>query len=151
MSRKSRFFQALIRKHLSRNYLSRKQFVRIRYMIHERSLRIIYNDKQSSFTEFLNKNILNIQRFAIEILRFYNALSPSLMNNIFNLRAENLYNLRHFSEFSRPMVKSVYHGTESISYLGQKIWDILPDKLKNIENLELFKKDIKTWKFELAM
>ena len=49
------------------------------------------------------------------------------------------------------MVKSVYHGTESISYLGQKIWDILPDKLKNIENLELFKKDIKTWKFELAM
>ena len=50
-----------------------------------------------------------------------------------------------FFEFSWPMVKSVYHGNESISYLGPKIWDILPEKLKNIDNLEHFKKEIKTW------
>ena len=43
------------------------------------------------------------------------------------------------------MVKSVYRGTESVSYLGPKIWDILLEKLKNIENLEHFKKEIKTW------
>ena len=42
------------------------------------------------------------------------------------------------------MVKSVYHGTESISYLGPKIWDILPEKLKNIDNLGHSKKEIKT-------
>ena len=46
------------------------------------------------------------------------------------------------------MVKSVYHGTESISYLGPKIWEILPKKLKNIENLAHFKNEIKTWKPE---
>ena len=66
------------------------------------------------------------------------------MNNIFKLQAENSYNLRQVSEFSRPMVKSVHHGTESISYLGPKIWDILPEKLKNIGNLQHFKKEIKT-------
>ena len=45
------------------------------------------------------------------------------------------------------MVKSVYHGTESTSYLGPKIWDIIPEKLKkNIDNLAHFKKTIKTWK-----
>ena len=44
------------------------------------------------------------------------------------------------------MVKSAYHGAESISYLRPKIWDILPEKLKNIENLEHFNKEIKTWK-----
>ena len=71
---------------------------------------------------------------------------PPLINNIFKLKAENPYNLRQVSEFSRPMVKSVYHGTESISYLGPKIWDILPEKPKNIDNLEHFKKEIKTWK-----
>ena len=59
---------------------------------------------------------------------------------------ENSCNLRHVSEFSRLTVKSVYHGTESISYSGTKIWDILPEKLKNIENLEHFNKEIKTWK-----
>ena len=122
-------------------------------MLHERCLRIIYNDQQSSFTELLNKDnsvsihIRNIQRLAIEMFRFYNGLSPPLMSNMFKLKAENSYNLRHVSEFSRPMVKSVYHGTESISYLGPKIWDIIPEKLKkNIDNLAHFKKAIKTWK-----
>ena len=57
------------------------------------------------------------------------------MKNILKLRTENPYNLRHVSEFSKPMVKSVYHRTESISYLEPKIWDILPEKLKHIENL----------------
>ena len=33
------------------------------------------------------------------------------------------------------MFLSVYHGTESISYLRPKIWDILPKKLKSFENL----------------
>ena len=110
-------------------------------MLYERCLRIIYNDKQSSFTELLNKDnsvsihIRNIQRLAIEMFRFYNGLSPPLMSNMFKLKAENSYNLRQVSEFSRPIVKSVYHGTESISYLGPKIWDILPEKLKNIETM----------------
>ena len=96
-------------------------------MLYERCLRIIYNDKQSFFSELLNKNssvsvhIRNIQRIAIEMFRFYNGLSPPLMNNIFKLRAENSYNLRQVSEFSRPMVKSVYKENESISYLAPKI------------------------------
>ena len=86
-------------------------------MRHDRCLRIIYNNKQSYFLELLNKensvsiHIRNIQRFAIEMLRFCNGLSPPLMNNTFKLRAENPYNLRHVSEISWSMVKSVYHGT----------------------------------------
>ena len=80
------------------------------------------------------------------MFRFYTGLLPPLMNNIFKLNAEHSYNLGQVSEFSRPLVKTVYHGTESISYLGPKIWDILPEKLKSIDNLEHFKKEIKTWK-----
>ena len=108
-------------------------------MLHQKCQRMIYNDKQSSFTELLNKggsvsiHIRNIQRLAIEMFKFYNGLSPSLMNNIFKSKVENLYNLKHVSQFSRPMVKSVYHETESISYLGPEIWDMLREKLKNIE------------------
>ena len=74
------------------------------------------------------------------MFRFYNGLSPPLINNIFKLKTENPCNLRQISEFSRPMVKSVYHGTESISYLRPKTWDILPEKLKNIDKLPHFKK-----------
>ena len=118
--------------------------------LHERGLRIICNDQQSPFIDLLKKDnsvsihIRNIQRLAIKMFRFYNRLSSSLMGNIFKLKAENSSNLRQVSEFSRSMVKSVYHGTESISYLGPKLWNILPEKLKNIDNLEHFKKEIKT-------
>ena len=80
------------------------------------------------------------------MFRFYNEFSPPLMNNIFKLRAEDSYNLRQVSELFRPRIKSVYHGTESISYLGPKTWNTLPEKLKNVGNLEHFKKKVKTWK-----
>ena len=95
-------------------------------MLHEKCLEVIYKDKQSSFTELLKKDssvsihIRNIQRLAIEMFMFYNGLSPPLRNNIVKLRVENTCNLRHVSEFSRPMVKTVYHGNESVSYLDQK-------------------------------
>ena len=42
------------------------------------------------------------------------------------------------------MVKSVNKGI--IKGIIPKIWDILPEKLQNIGNLEHFKKEIKTWK-----
>ena len=105
-------------------------------ILHGRCIRIIYNEKQSSFDELPNKDssvsihIRNIQKLAIEMFRFYKGLSPPLMINIFKLRAENTYNLRRVSEFSSLMVQSVYHRTESISYLGPKIWDIKPKKTK---------------------
>ena len=102
-------------------------------MLHERCLRIICNDKQSSFTELLNKDssasvhTKNTQKLAIEMFKSYKGLSPPLMDNVFKLRTENPYSLRQVSELSRPIVKTVYHGTESLSYLGSKIWDILPE------------------------
>ena len=68
------------------------------------------------------------------------------MNNVLKLKTENPYNLRKFSEFSRRIVKTVYQGSESISYLGRKIWDTLPEKLMNMDNLENLKKEIKAWK-----
>ena len=39
----------------------------------------------------------------------------------------------------------VYHGTESISYLGPKIWDIVPIELKNVQSHNSFKKIIRKW------
>ena len=49
-------------------------------------------------------------------------------------------------------MKSVYHGSESSSFLGRKIWDILPDDYEDIDNLNTFKNKIKKigpWKLSL--
>ena len=60
-----------------------------------------------------------------------NGLSPVLMNDIFKLRSEQTYNLRKLSQFYRPNVNSVYNGTESVSFLGPIIWDLVPNELKD--------------------
>ena len=60
----------------------------------------------------------------------------------------NPYNLRQSSQFSRPRINTVYHGAESISNFGPKIWDLVPKNLKKISDLDKFKKTIKQWKPE---
>ena len=59
------------------------------------------------------------------------------MNDIFKQNDSSRYNLRQIFEFSRHLVKSVYHGSESVSFLGPIIWDMLPDDYRDIDNLNL--------------
>ena len=59
---------------------------------------------------------------------------------------QNNYNLRHDSYFAIPNVKSVYHGTESLSNLGPGMWNLVSDKLKQLVGIHAFKKEIKKWK-----
>ena len=70
------------------------------------------------------------------------------MNDAFKQKDNSRYNLRQISEFSRPLVKSVYHGSERVSLLGPKIWNMLPDDYKDINNLNTFKNKIKKWKLD---
>ena len=54
---------------------------------------------------------------------------------------QNNYNLKHNSYFLIPNVKSVYHGTKRLSHLGPRIWNLVPDKLKQLSDLY----EIKNW------
>ena len=53
------------------------------------------------------------------------------MNDIFKQKGNSWYNLRQIPEFSGPLVKSVDHGIESVSFLGPKIQDMLPNGYKD--------------------
>ena len=111
--------------------------------LHQTCFRITYNDKQSSFIKLLEKdNSVSIHQRNLQIC---NGLSPVLMNDIFKLRGEQTYNLRKLSQFYRPKVNSVYKGIKSVTFLGPKMWDLVPNELKDIGNLAAFKKTIKKW------
>ena len=122
--------------------------------LHERCLGIVYNDRYLSFNELLEKDgsvsihMRNIQILATEMYKLVNNLSPTIMNRAFKLKSDSRYNLRQILQFFRSLVKSVYHGTESVSYLGPKISNILPDDYKTVQNLDTFKIKIKKWKPE---
>ena len=66
-------------------------------------------------------------------------LVPPQMHEIFKLKDQLHYNLSYNSLFFRPLVKSAYKGTESLLFLGPKIWDILPDTYKDMPHLNSFK------------
>ena len=121
--------------------------------LHEHCLRVIYSDKQSSFQTLLEKDgsvsihHRNLQFLATEMCEVKNNLSPSIIAELFEQRNEN-YNLRNNNPFTIPAVSTVHHGSESISFLGPKIWNLLPDNIKNAESLNVFKTKIKSCKPE---
>ena len=90
----------------------------------------------------------NIQSLAIEMFRVSINISPPFINDIFKQKDNSRYNLRQISEFSRSLIKSVYHGSESVSFLGPKIWDMQVNDYKDIDKLNTFKNKIKKWKSE---
>ena len=50
-----------------------------------------------------------------------NELAPMITANVFTAIPENHYNLRNYNGSRLPFARTIYHGTESFSYLGPKI------------------------------
>ena len=121
--------------------------------IHERALRLVYKDSTSTFPELLsNDNSFsihhrNLQKLAIEMYKVKHNISPQIMNNIF-VKKENMYDLRNNPTWKIRAVKSVLHGTESLSFRGPKTWDMLPTDIKKSESLREFVFKVKKWKPE---
>ena len=121
--------------------------------LYEKCFRIAYGDKTSSFEELLDKygsaNIhkRNLYVRATEIFKVYRNLLPNIIAEFFRTRRNN-YNLRHCWLFSIPYVKTVYHGSESLSNLGRRIWDVVPIPLKELDDVNYFKTQIKKWQPE---
>ena len=119
--------------------------------LHERCLRIVYSDKTSSFENLLERDgsvtihTRNLQTLATETFKVYKNLSPATIADLFHVW-QKICNLRHDSYFAIPNVKSVYHVPESLSNLGPRIWNLVPDKLKQLVDIHPFKKEIRKWK-----
>ena len=122
--------------------------------LHERCLCLIYNDKCSSFEELLvydksvSIHLKNIHALAIEMFKVYTKTCPENMQEVFQIKDRGHYFLRNQREFVIPPIKSVNYSLESIRFLGRKIWESVPNNLKNKESIESFKMAIKEWKPE---
>ena len=118
--------------------------------IQERALRLVYEDNTSTFTELLKKDEsftiheCNIQTLAIELYKVKNGLSPKIMNLILPLNKNCNYPGQN--DFGTRNVRKVGSGTETLSYLGPKIWSTIPNNIKMLKSLYLFKREIRNWK-----
>ena len=118
--------------------------------IHERALRIVFKDKNATFSELLQRDgsvtihERNIQALATEMFKVFNVISPSIIKDVFPLKESNIYCSKF--PFKTRNVRTVAYGTETLSYLGPKIWSLVPEEIKNENNLGAFKIKIKHWR-----
>ena len=93
--------------------------------LHERALRLAYDDRHSTFEELLNidKSVTihhrNLQVLATELYKVHRGLAPELMNDIFKKRNVT-YNFRKKLAFEARSIKSVYYGSETMSFSRPK-------------------------------
>ena len=120
--------------------------------IQERALRLVYKDNKLTFDDPLkldNSVIIhqqNLQILATEIFKVKNSLAPEIMTEVFEIKVLH-YNLRsEASYFKRENVKSTHYGIQSVQHLGPKIWNIVPQNIKESSSLNEFKSLIKFWK-----
>ena len=96
---------------LSWMFCQRSSNIRINHL-HERALRIVYKDNESTFEDLLKKDNSvsvhhkNIRLLGIELYKVKNNLSTHLMSEIFNLRNID-HNLRSQTDFKQDPVNTV--------------------------------------------
>ena len=124
------FFESQFR-YWSLNWMfhSRKSNNKIN-LLHERALRMIYNDQISSFQELLDKDNsftvhhFNIQSLAIEMFKVINNIAATIIDDLFT--THHSYNLRPKSKSVVPSGRTSHYGQNSIQYYGPLIWSIIP-------------------------
>ena len=119
--------------------------------IHERALRIVYQDKKSSFETLLKRDkstsihVKNFQHLPTELFKVKNDFSPEIMKEIFVFLENKIYNLRSGNCLAQKNIRTTQYGIESVSNLGGKLWNLLPRETKNCPSLTVFKIKIRKW------
>ena len=119
--------------------------------IQERALRIAYRDNTSQFKELLEKDNSvsvhqkNLQLLVIEIYKTKNRLNLPFMIEMFGDK-EVPYQLRITSKLNLPKVRTTNYGTDTVRFMGQRVWAKLPIELKASSSLTGFRKYLKSEK-----
>ena len=120
--------------------------------IHERALRIAFNDMSSKFEDLSMKaasvaiHQRNLQLLTTEIYKTKRDLTPKSMDEIFVERNIS-HNLRGNNHLSVPILRTNAYGLEAIRYTAHKLWQSLPLEIKASQTLTEVKKKIKKHRF----
>ena len=118
--------------------------------LHERVVRVVYRDYKATFSELLSKDKSvtihqkNLQLLATEMFRTKKELNPNIMEEIFTFKDVD-YDLQNNTSLKIGNLKTVHCGTESLTNLGPKIWNVLPNEYKELKSHFTFKSRISNW------
>ena len=111
--------------------------------IHERALRISYNDYLSDFKVLLEKDNSvtihqrNIQALTLEVYKTLNDLNPGFMSEIFYLK-QHEYPTRN-QQIVYPNPHTVSYGLETFGYKASQLWSNIPNEIQQAPDVSTFK------------
>ena len=104
--------------------------------LHEKALRLMYQNRNLSFDELLKLDKLvsihyrNLQYLLAEIYKVKMGLSPPIMNDILTLEGNASYNLRFGVTVTRRNIRTNKFGFETITTIGAVLWRNIPNDIK---------------------
>ena len=117
--------------------------------IQRKALQSLYNDFSSNHEELLEKekhltiHEMNKRHLLVQVFKCLNKENPPFLHNIFIPKSTIYMNLRRNDTLILPKTSTITWGIHSISYRGSRAWNTLPDDIKDISSLEIFKRSIK--------
>ena len=116
--------------------------------LQERSLRTVYNDYITSLEGLLKKDNSfkihhkNIQWLAIELFKVEKGIANPILCDIFPLQSID-YNSRSQTDISVSSINTTHFGLNSLQYFASKVWNMVLLELKNLNDIEIFKSQIR--------
>ena len=109
--------------------------------LHERALRIFYNDNVSSFEDLLQRDQSisihqrNIRLLGIKLYQTRSNISIHIMNELLE-QGNIICNLRSQTYFATGPISTVNNDLKRLRYLRPKIFNIMPPDIKILETLK---------------
>ena len=111
-----------------------------------------YSNNTSSYEELLETDNSfslhhrNIQILATKLYKIVNGLSPDIMKDVISSNNNLSYSTRNRRTFHSRPIRSIIYGSETLSHLAPKIWELVPTHMKSLQSIAFFKSAIKKWK-----
>ena len=118
--------------------------------LNECALRFALDDFKVDYQTLLNMTSMpslylqRVQSIATEAFKCINNINPPFMHNMLEEKNVN-YNLRNDSLVLVPKVNTTNYGLHSFRFYASHLWNILPNHIKNCDNVLSFKCALKDW------
>ena len=112
--------------------------------LHEKALRVTFQNRNSSFSKLLKLEKLAsiyyryIKYLLTEIYKVKIGLSPPVMSDIFSLNQNSSYNITSGVSMSKRNVRTSKLVLRLLIQFGAILWNDLPAELKHMESLNTF-------------
>ena len=89
--------------------------------LHKRCLHVTFNDNYSSYEESLSKDSFlkirhtNLQILTKDMFSFYTKSTPNILNEVFLMNPESLFNFRNQQTFATRPIHEVHHGLDLLN------------------------------------